>query len=50
MRGKVRTEAGPVWRKSAKPVRALTPQELERLHDTARRYVGYAKSYRDQGL
>ena len=34
----------------AKPVRALTPQELERLHDTARRYVGYAKSYRDQGL
>ena len=34
----------------AKPVRALMPQELERLHDTARRYVGYAKSYRDQGL
>src|SRR5437764_7814689 len=34
----------------AKPVRALTSQELERLHDTARRYVGYAKSYRDQGL
>ena len=34
----------------AKPVRELRPDELERLHDSARRYIGYAKSYRDQGL
>jgi gamma-carbonic anhydrase len=34
----------------AKPVRELRPDELERLHDSARRYVGYAQSYRDQGL
>jgi gamma-carbonic anhydrase len=34
----------------AKPVRELRTDELERLHDSARRYVGYAKSYREQGL
>ena len=34
----------------AKVVRELRPEEIERLHDSARRYVGYAKSYRDQGL
>src|SRR2546423_5206063 len=34
----------------AKPVRELRPDEIERLHYSARRYVGYAKSYREQGL
>jgi carbonic anhydrase/acetyltransferase-like protein (isoleucine patch superfamily) len=34
----------------AKPVRNLRPEEIEHLHRSAERYVGYAKSYRDQGL
>jgi len=34
----------------AKVVRDLRADEIEHLHDSARRYVGYAKAYRDQGL
>jgi carbonic anhydrase/acetyltransferase-like protein (isoleucine patch superfamily) len=34
----------------AKPIRDLSPREIAGLHDSAERYVGYARSYRDQGL
>jgi carbonic anhydrase/acetyltransferase-like protein (isoleucine patch superfamily) len=34
----------------AKPVRELRPDEIAHLHHSAELYVGYAKSYRDQGL
>jgi carbonic anhydrase/acetyltransferase-like protein (isoleucine patch superfamily) len=34
----------------AKPVRNLRPEEIAHLHHSAELYVGYAKSYRDQGL
>ena len=34
----------------AKPVRDLRAAEIERLHDSAERYVGYARSYRAQGI
>jgi carbonic anhydrase/acetyltransferase-like protein (isoleucine patch superfamily) len=34
----------------AKPVRDLNADEIARLHRSAELYVGYAKSYRDQGL
>jgi carbonic anhydrase/acetyltransferase-like protein (isoleucine patch superfamily) len=34
----------------AKPVRDLRPDEIAGLHHSADLYVGYAKSYRAQGL
>ena len=34
----------------AKPVRDLRLEEIQGLHETADLYVGYARSYRDQGL
>jgi carbonic anhydrase/acetyltransferase-like protein (isoleucine patch superfamily) len=34
----------------AKPVRDLRPDEIAGLHHSASLYVGYAKSYRAQGL
>ena len=34
----------------AKPVRDLRPDEIQRLHHSADLYVGYARSYRAQGL
>ena len=34
----------------AKVVRELRTEEIARLHDSAERYVGYAKSYRDRGI
>jgi carbonic anhydrase/acetyltransferase-like protein (isoleucine patch superfamily) len=34
----------------AKVVRELRVEEIERLHDSARRYVGYARDYREQRL
>jgi len=34
----------------ARPVRGLRPAEIQGLYETAELYVGYAKSYRAQGL
>ena len=34
----------------AKVVRDLRPEEIARLHDSAERYIGYAKSYRASGI
>jgi len=34
----------------AKPIRDLRAEEIAHLHHSAELYVGYAKSYRDQGL
>jgi gamma-carbonic anhydrase len=34
----------------AKVIRELRAEEVARLHDSAKRYVGYAKNYRDQWL
>lgn len=34
----------------AKVIRDLRPEEIARLHDSAERYVGYAKSYRASGI
>jgi carbonic anhydrase/acetyltransferase-like protein (isoleucine patch superfamily) len=34
----------------AKPLRDLRPEEIQQLHHSAELYVGYARSYRDQGI